>query len=401
MLVGALHPHALMCDDSAIFDVAYIDAPWGYQIQSNKGTLRNKDKTWKFAPLGWSALRRLVLPLRRDAVVFVWCTSPLLPSQLSVMENWGLSGIRLFRAFMKESRIQRLPYFGTGYYTAANCEWLLVGFRGTATLDAIPEVQRAVIEAHSVKPASFRDAVCRTTPGSSRIEMFARTTDPRFAAHGDQQNLLTTASGATEQALRVSATGCVVADFRTRTRCAHTRVRTTTKRKRTMVDDGGFRAIVLDLGLDRLQQVVLDDSLQDTHCFVLARLDPLDLGASTRCFKKWGMIYKTIMFVVVDSDDATFVQLWGVGVNVTTRITADGIKRRHISSVLDRRCDSLLLAVETVLGTDVRKLLVQENASSTSRSGWVARDWTSVASPAWKGDTSAARVAPLPPATHR
>ena len=95
---------------------------------------------------------------------------------------------------------------------------------------------------------------------------------------------------------------------------------------------------------------------------MVAKLDTMDLAASLRCYNAWNLEFKTIMFVSVDPNDALFIQLWAVGVNSTTRITADGIKRKHVSSVIEScrsaSVQALLRTIDSVFGVDSKKLYI-------------------------------------------
>ena len=346
---------------NVMYDVAYIDSPWPYHQKSNKGSLRNKDKSWKYVPMSWVALSQLALPLEQNASAFVWTTGPLLPMQLEIMKRWGLHRFRLFRVFLKESRRKRIPFFGTGYYSASNCEFLIFGAKGQPCEEAFegPVVQRSLVEAHSSKPQCFRDAVAAATPDCKRIEMFARSdTDERFDVHGDQTGLLRDQDHKTQAKNIAAASVIQPGDFRERTKMG-------LKRKRTRIPQPACsirnRVIVVDLELAEMQKTTLV-GLQDEHCFVIAKIDPCNLWETLQCYNLWHLEFKTIMFVSVDPNDDRFVQLWAVGVNSTTRITADGIKCKHVSSVIEStRGDAkrqLLDRIDAVFGAETQKLYI-------------------------------------------
>ena len=138
------------------YDVVYLDPPWAYSQTKNKGSLTTRGRGWKYIPMGVSELEALELPLRPDAHVYCWCTAPLLPTQLSVLEDaWGLRNVGVFRVWLKTCRRRTdHPYFGVGFYTAANAEFLVVGTRGAALPPpCVGRTTRHVVGAHSAKPA--------------------------------------------------------------------------------------------------------------------------------------------------------------------------------------------------------------------------------------------------------
>ena len=343
-------------------DVLYADPPWGYVQTKNKGSLTTRGRGWKYLPMGIPQLRALSLPCARDALVFCWCTAPLLPTQLAILEDdWGLREIRVFRVWIKTCRRRTThPFFGVGFYTAANAEYLVVGARGAPRASWKEEVgpPRAVwhpIGVHSQKPVALRRAVAAATPGRSRHELFARDcSDPEFTYHGDQQSTLT--SGNASGAATMQATPLNVAE-RTRPAKRRRRLRTATFNGEIKNPNSpAYRVLWIDVDLEARQRIDLTSLRFDQHAFVVTRLEPTRLRASVDWYEAHGLLYKTVLFVSSSLGDDAF-EAWLVGTTTTTRITTPGVKRTHRSSVLCGGASVQVVAdaLTTVFGADATK----------------------------------------------
>lgn len=124
------------------FDIIHADPPWGFDNWSEKGEDRNPNQHYDTMP--WDQI-----------------------AALPVGEGYAM---------------------GTGYYTRANPEICLLGVTGKMPrLDA--GVRQLVVEPrreHSRKPDRIADDIVRLFGDRPRIELFARTARPGWAAWGNQ-----------------------------------------------------------------------------------------------------------------------------------------------------------------------------------------------------------------------
>jgi N6-adenosine-specific RNA methylase IME4 len=156
---------------TARYRVVYADPPWQY---SNNGAILN-DKygaaerhypTMSLTELCALDVRGLC---EDDAVLFLWATSPMLPSALDVMRAWGFQ--------YKTSFVWDKVKHNFGHYNSVRHELLLIGTRGVCTPDnTVLHDSVQVIERteHSVKPEEFRKIIDTLYTRGKRMELFAR-----------------------------------------------------------------------------------------------------------------------------------------------------------------------------------------------------------------------------------
>ena len=79
---------------------------------------------------------------------------------------------------------------GTGYWARNQHELLLIATRGAPALPEPADVPASMYRErkaeHSAKPEHYRELIERMTPGMPRIELFARSVRPGWAAWGNQ-----------------------------------------------------------------------------------------------------------------------------------------------------------------------------------------------------------------------
>lgn len=162
------------------FPVLYVDPPWRYEhVETESRAIENQYPTMALdeicaLPVGEIATR--------DAVLFIWATSPKLAEAIKVIDAWGFT-YRTCMVWVKDK-------IGMGYYVRQKHELLLIGTRGSPPVP--PEKARcsSVVEeprgAHSVKPPIFYDLIERMYPELKRVELFARKARAGWAAWGNE-----------------------------------------------------------------------------------------------------------------------------------------------------------------------------------------------------------------------
>lgn len=159
------------------YQVIYADPPWQYEDAEPSRAIENN-----YLPMALEDIAALDVPAADDAVLFLWASSPKLAEALEIVEAWDFH----YRTHMVWAKDQ----IGMGYYARQQHEDLLIAKRGNLP---VPEPQNrptSVVLAprgeHSVKPERFYELIEAMYPGLAKVELFARTARPGWAAWGDQ-----------------------------------------------------------------------------------------------------------------------------------------------------------------------------------------------------------------------
>lgn len=192
------------------FDILYADCPWHWKTWSDKG--KDRSAEMHYSVLGYDrlmALKDKVIKVSKpDSVLFMWAIGSMLPTALQVMQEWGFQFKTVAFTWIKLNKVSPGLFTGLGYYTRQNAEYVLLGTRGkpleresrgvhsvvvedTSEQIVIPrcceETVVSVIGAHSVKPQIVRDRIVELYGyDRSRLEMFARSTDPNYVCVGNE-----------------------------------------------------------------------------------------------------------------------------------------------------------------------------------------------------------------------
>jgi N6-adenosine-specific RNA methylase IME4 len=119
----------------------------------------------------------------KDAVLFLWSTSPHLPEALEVAKAWGFT--------YKTTFIWDKIKHNMGHYNSVRHEILLVCTKGACTPDVKRLFDSVVSEErteHSKKPNVFREIIETIYTYGNKIELFARETPEGWDVFGNQSN---------------------------------------------------------------------------------------------------------------------------------------------------------------------------------------------------------------------
>ena len=163
---------------SEVYQVIYADPPWHYDFARVK-----KDSIEAHYPtMATDEICRLRFPVAKDAVLYLWATSPKLKDALQVMSAWGFT----YKTQMVWNKDQK----GYGYWFMSSHEVLLVGTRGHFSPPPpalrIKSVFTQRKQQHSHKPDEIRDLIRSWFPSARRLELFARTASEGWDVWGDQ-----------------------------------------------------------------------------------------------------------------------------------------------------------------------------------------------------------------------
>lgn len=156
--------------------IVYADPPWQYGNTAGASAAEDEYPTMPLADIC-----ALEVPATKDAVLFLWATSPLLPEALQVVSAWGFT----YKGSMVWDKDM-----GTGNWVLNAHELLLIAVRGDMPCPAPENRPKSVIRAargrHSEKPEAFAEAIERMFPGLPKVEMFARKTRSGWTTWGNE-----------------------------------------------------------------------------------------------------------------------------------------------------------------------------------------------------------------------
>ena len=106
----------------------------------------------------------------KDALLYLWVTSPFLAEGIDVVSQWGFT--------YKSSLVWVKDRIGMGYWARNRHEIVLIGRRGRFPLPpACPHADSVLSggqREHSRKPETLQDQIDASWPEARKLEMFAR-----------------------------------------------------------------------------------------------------------------------------------------------------------------------------------------------------------------------------------
>ncbi len=156
------------------YHVLMADPPHEYKNQRTGGGMKSgvssKYKTMTLDEICELPVRKIT---NKNAVCFLWITTPLMDNGFRILERWGFKYKTLIVWDKSDSG-------GWGFWTRTATEFLLIGVKGQvkAFMSKRTNVIRHKRIGHSVKPDVFREIVEELTKqfGKNKrmIELFAR-----------------------------------------------------------------------------------------------------------------------------------------------------------------------------------------------------------------------------------
>jgi N6-adenosine-specific RNA methylase IME4 len=152
------------------YRVIYADPPWSYNDKQDTDYYGGAEKHYGTMALEDIAALPVGKIAEKDAVLFLWATSPLIFESKQIFEAWGFT----YKSMFIWDKVKT----GMGHYNSVRHEMLLICTRGSCTpdtprmFDSVQSIERS--ENHSEKPQEFRDII-ETLYSGEKIELFART----------------------------------------------------------------------------------------------------------------------------------------------------------------------------------------------------------------------------------
>jgi N6-adenosine-specific RNA methylase IME4 len=152
------------------FRVIYADPAWSYNDKQDTPQLGGAAKHYDTMTIS----QLCELPVKeisdKDAVLFLWVTSPLLEDAFEVIKSWGFK--------YKSSFIWDKIKHNMGHYNSVRHEILLISTKGSCTpdnktlYDSVQSIERN--DNHSEKPIEFLNIIDDLYSYGNKLEMFCR-----------------------------------------------------------------------------------------------------------------------------------------------------------------------------------------------------------------------------------
>jgi len=181
-------------------DLIMADPPWRFHVWSPKGEGKSPQK--HYATMSLEEIAALPvgdLAASSGCLLWLWCTAPMLPQQLAVMQRWGFRYVTM-GAWAKRT-VNDKAAFGPGYVLRSSCEPFVIGAIGEPKIEgkAVRNLVVGQVREHSRKPEAAYAACESLMPHARRVELFSRTNRSRWLAWGDQIGKFDRSDSATEE----------------------------------------------------------------------------------------------------------------------------------------------------------------------------------------------------------
>jgi len=171
------------------YNVIYADPPWEYGDKCEDGGVQSEGVERKYPILSIEQLcgyadnkgKKIQECFAKDAVLFLWVTSPLLEECFEVIKAWGFK----YKASFVWDKVKH----NMGHYNSVRHEFLLICIKGSfppqnkKLYDSVVSIERSK---HSEKPEKFRKIIISMYSKGKYLELFARKKVENWVCYGDE-----------------------------------------------------------------------------------------------------------------------------------------------------------------------------------------------------------------------
>jgi N6-adenosine-specific RNA methylase IME4 len=170
------------------YEILYADPPWDYagQTQHTDGAFKEgKSAIDHYNTMTLQQLKELNVKgiLAKNALLFLWTSSPHLEQSIELMKAWGFEYKTIAFVWEKQKT-------NPGYYTLSQCEICIVGKKGKIPTPRGTRNERQFLSQlrgkHSEKPLEIRERIVRMFPTQKKIELFAREKSEGWDVFGNE-----------------------------------------------------------------------------------------------------------------------------------------------------------------------------------------------------------------------
>lgn len=172
---------------SRSYNIILADPPWQYRTPTWEGGTHSHYDTLNIKQLSQLPVMGLAA---EDCMLLMWATWPKLEEAVALMRDWGFSYKTVFTVWVKQNKISDRLAIGSGCYTRANTEFLLLATRGHIVRyqqdTNFVSVYVSHKGRHSEKPAAIYRQIYDRIGDLPRIELFARRRKRGWDAWGNE-----------------------------------------------------------------------------------------------------------------------------------------------------------------------------------------------------------------------
>lgn len=167
------------------YQIIYADPPWQYRNKKIRGGAEQHYRTLSIDELCGLKVAEIA---DEDAVLFLWCTFPMIPEALRVIQVWGFQYKTVAFVWVKQNPVAKTWFYGMGFWTRSNAEICILATRGHPKRIAkdIHQLIISPVKRHSQKPEEARERIVRLLGDVPRIELFARERAGGWHVWGDE-----------------------------------------------------------------------------------------------------------------------------------------------------------------------------------------------------------------------
>ena len=167
------------------YDIIYADPPWRYDRKQAKGAAENHYTTMKVEDICKLDVEGMA---KKDCVLFLWATFPMLQEAMQVIEAWGFRYKSVAFVWLKQNKSGQGWFYGLGFWTRGNAEICLLATRGKPhrKSNRVHQFIISPLRAHSQKPDEAREKILELMGDLPRLELFARERVDGWDAWGDE-----------------------------------------------------------------------------------------------------------------------------------------------------------------------------------------------------------------------
>lgn len=172
-------------------DILVADPAWWYNARK-ANTKFGSGSSGKYPQMKTPEICALPVKqvLAENALVFMWCTGPHLPSGFEVLASWGVRYACVAFVWVKTYKNAGTIVAGPGSYTGSNAEFVLLGAKGKYMEPAqhlVPQIIMAPRLEHSQKPEEMQNRIELMYPNAAnKVELFATRQRPGWTCLGNK-----------------------------------------------------------------------------------------------------------------------------------------------------------------------------------------------------------------------
>jgi len=171
------------------YDIILADPPWDFKVW-NKDTGSGRSPSAHYRTMDIKDICNFPVKdlCNKNSALFIWTVWPRLFETERVINAWGFKYKTLAWTWVKMTKDNSRPAMGMGHYTRANTEPCLLAVRGNmpvAAHDVLSLIMSPRGE-HSAKPVEQYEKIDRLYPNTTRLELFARRTQPGWDVFGNE-----------------------------------------------------------------------------------------------------------------------------------------------------------------------------------------------------------------------